>query len=103
VATVGFPDIGLQGFKNTNDEGRMKNEETKQQPARADWQFFIHPSSFCIFPCWPIRPRRRRSCPCLLISIAAREHKEHRDSLRSLCSFVVNQSAQDAAVLVLVY
>jgi hypothetical protein len=22
VATMGFPDIGLQGFKNTNDEGR---------------------------------------------------------------------------------
>jgi hypothetical protein len=37
VATVGFPDIGLQGFKNTKGEGRMKNEETKRQPIRAGW------------------------------------------------------------------
>jgi hypothetical protein len=28
----------------------MKNEETGQQPVRADWQFFIHPSSFFISP-----------------------------------------------------
>jgi hypothetical protein len=34
--------------QNPNDEGRMKNEETGQQPVHADWQFFIHPSSFFI-------------------------------------------------------
>src|SRR5208283_4399157 len=39
-----------QGFKKTNDEGRMKNEETKRQPARVNWDFFIHPSSFFISP-----------------------------------------------------
>jgi len=50
VATVGFPDIGLQGVKKTNDEGRMKNEETKRQLARVNWDFFIHPSSFFISP-----------------------------------------------------
>jgi len=44
VATVGFPDIGLQGFKNPNDEGRMKNEETGQQQVHADW----HNSSFIL-------------------------------------------------------
>jgi hypothetical protein len=50
VATVGFPDIGLQGFKETNDEGRMKNEETKRQTARVNWHFFLLPSSFFISP-----------------------------------------------------
>jgi hypothetical protein len=35
AATVGFPDIGLQGFKKANEEGRMKNDETKQRQVRA--------------------------------------------------------------------
>ena len=40
VATVGFPDIGLQGFKK-NTEGRRQNEETKPHPVRANRYFFI--------------------------------------------------------------
>jgi hypothetical protein len=45
-----FPTSVCRGSKNTNDEGRMKNEETKPHPVRANWHFFIHPSSFFISP-----------------------------------------------------
>jgi len=52
---------------------------------------------------WSNPPKTLLSSSWFIDFIAAREHKEHRDSLRSLCSFVANQSAQDTAVLVLVY
>ena len=167
VATVGFPDIGLQNFLTTkhtnytkmkdrfipcplscvwciswlksfpmllakgeiaslagagddpryfqislpvqqiNEEGRMKNEETGQQPVRAGWQFCIHPSSFCISPSSLPENVNYAVKSSLLLSflesVPEVDAKLKDANTKDEAFEDVVKSAQEAAVLVLVY
>jgi hypothetical protein len=85
----------------------MKNEETKRHPVRANWHFFIHPFSFFISPSSLPENVNYAVKSSLLLSflesVPAVSAKLKAPVTADRKFEDVVMSAQDAAVLVLVY